>query len=165
MPKFYKKSELSFVDGYVIDSDNNVVCLPDNVAEQINKLETWIQKSDYLAAQPKEQAAPSLDGFERKSSFSKVRVVADTPEFDARMETAARIRAELANKESCDVVNELIEKMFAMFDWVNGDTFVEGTAVVRIDTPVLGNPLEFRTTDLVRRITDINATDYGIVVE
>lgn len=165
MAKMYKKSDLTFDNGYVVDSDNNVVCLPDKVAEQINKLETWVQKHEYLKSQPEEQAAPSLDGFERQSCFAKVRIVTDTPELDARIARAESIRAELQNKEACDVANELIEKMSEMFGWINCDTFVEGTEVVRIDTPTLGNPLELDFLDTVRRIADMGGTDYGIVVE
>ena len=165
MAKMYKKSDLTFDNGYVVDSDNNVVCLPDKVAEQINKLETWVQKYGYLKSQPAEQAAPSLDGFERESCFAKARVVVDTPELDARIARAKSIRDELTNKESCDVVNELIAKMSEMFDWINCDTFVEGTDVVRIDTPTLGNPLEMEFLDTVRRIADMNVTEYSIIIE
>ena len=52
MAKMYLKSDLKFVDGYLIDNDDNVVALPDKVAKQINDLETCIQKLMYLDEQP-----------------------------------------------------------------------------------------------------------------
>ena len=61
MAKMYLKSDLKFVDGYLIDNDDNVVALPDKVAEQINDLETCIQKLMYLDDQPEPWRRPVVD--------------------------------------------------------------------------------------------------------
>ena len=44
MAKFYKKSQLEFVNGYVVDpATSEAVALPDKVAEQLNDYEIIAQ--------------------------------------------------------------------------------------------------------------------------
>lgn len=165
MPKFYKKSDLTFVDGYVLDEESNVVCLPSKVAEQLNDVETWLQRYNYLIAQPEAQKAPSLEGFERKSAFQRVRVTADTPVADRMVADAHSLLEELRNKEAVDTTNEIIGKYSALFDWLSADTFVEGNVVVRMDLPTIGNPLEMDAIALANIIASIDSEDYVITFE
>lgn len=165
MPKFYKKSDLTFDNGYVLDSESNVVCLPDGVAEQLNDVETWIQRYEYLKAQPEECKAPSLDGFERESAFKRVRVKAETPISDKRVKESEALLAELRNKGAVDSANAIIEKYSNLFDWLASDTFVCGDKVVRMDLPKIGNPLEVDAIELAEVIASIDASDFEVKFE
>ena len=154
MAKMYNKSQVTFSNGYVIDDDSNVVCLPDKVAEQLNELEEIFQKAEYLKAQDPASPMPSLDGFERESIRQTVTVEASTPTLDAKVEEGMKIRNELRKMNNADTMNEFIFKYQEVFHFVQDDTFVEGDKAVFIDTPKLGNPLDIKVDDLLDKLVE-----------
>ena len=154
MAKMYSKIDLTFSNGYVIDDDHNVVCLPDKVAEQLNELEEIFQKAEYLKAQDPASPMPSLDGFERESIRQTVVIEASTPTLDAKVEEGMKIRDELRKMSNADTMNETIFKYQEVFHFVQDDTFVEGDKAVFIDTPKLGNPLNIKVHDLLDKLVE-----------
>lgn len=154
MAKMYSKIDLTFSNGYVIDDDHNVVCLPDKVAEQLNELEEIFQKAEYLKTQDPASPMPSLDGFERESIRQTIVIEASTPTLDAKVEEGMKIRDELRKMSNADTMNETISKYQEVFHFVQDDTFVEGDKAVFIDTPKLGNPLNLKVHDLLDKLVE-----------
>ena len=157
MAKMYSKSDLKFEDGYVLTYEDEIVALPDKVAQQINKIETIMQKQKYLADQPKATPVPSLDGFERQSIIDLPEVKVSTPTLDELEEKKKKILGEIRNEMSADAVNKIIQRFPEAFSFFKKDKFVEGSEVVLIDTPTIGNILTIDVDALVSVIT--NRTD------
>lgn len=152
MAKMYKKSDLKFVDGYVLTKDDDVVALPGGIAEQINDLETFIQEMAYIDAQPEAAPVPDLAGFERKSIVAVPTIEVETPALDEMEERSRRILDEMRNREGAKAVNRVLEKYADVLGFFRDERFVEGDKVVRIDTPVIGNILEVSDDDAIALI-------------
>lgn len=152
MAKMYLKSDLKFVDGYLIDNDDNVVALPDGVAEQINELETSIQKLMYLDDQPEPTPKRSLDGFVRKSIRMVPTVKADTPTLDKKVAEGKQILSEIRKLDKSEKINDVISDFEDAFEWFKVERFVEGSKVVRVDTLEIGNILSVDPEELINEI-------------
>lgn len=141
MAKMYKKSELKFDSGYVLTMDDEVVALPPKVAEQLNEMETEIQKVAYLKAQPKAQPMPSLDGFERESIVKHAYVEVETKYLDREKRRSMGLLNDLRNMAEADEANEKLAKYDEAIRFLSEDKFVEGAEVIMIDTPTIGHIL------------------------
>lgn len=141
MAKMYVKSELKFDSGYVLTMDDEVVALPPKVAEQLNEMETEIQKVAYLKAQPEAQPMPSLDGFERESIVKHAHVEVETKYLDREKRRSMGLLNDLRNMAAADEANEKLAKYDEAIRFLREDKFVEGTEVIMIDTPTIGNIL------------------------
>lgn len=148
----YFKSDLKFVDGYLIDNDDNVVALPDGVAEQIYDLETCVQKLMYLDDQPDPTPERSLDGFTRKSVRMVPVVKADTPILDKKVAEGKQILDEIRELDKSDKINDVISDFEDAFEWFKVERFVEGSKVIRVDTPEIGNILDVDPEELIKEI-------------
>lgn len=155
MAKMYSKSDLKFENGYVLTYDDEIVALPDGVAEQINELETFVQQQRYLAEQPEAQPEPSLDGFKRKTIFEVPRVEVKTPAIDKLVEEKTQILHELRGEELAKGVNKVLAKYQDAFRFFKQDKFVEGSKVVATDTPTLGNVLTVDADSLIASISNL----------
>jgi len=149
MAKMYVKSSLRFENGYVLDADDNVIALPAGVAEQLNEMETEIQKTAYLNAQPKAQPMPSLDGFARESILKHAYVEVETKYLDREERRCLGILEDLRNLGEAEEANEKLAKYEEAIRFLSEDKFVEGTEVVMIDTPTIGDPLTAAAEDVV----------------
>ncbi len=69
MAKYVSKEDLHFEDGYILNSEDEIVYLDTDVCEFLNDLETAVQQARYLTKQPSFQEAPSLEGFQRDSAY------------------------------------------------------------------------------------------------
>lgn len=149
MAKMYVKSDLKFVDGYLIDGDDNVVALPEKVSKQINDLETRIQKLIYLDDQPEAQPERSLDGFKRKTTRKAPVVKVDTPTIDEKVAEGKKILEEIRYLDKAGKINEVLSDFVDAFEWFRSERFVEGSEVVRIDTPEIGDILKADPDELI----------------
>lgn len=149
MAKMYLKSDLKFVDGYLINDDGDVIALPEKVAEQINDLETRIQKLIYLDDQPKAQPERSLDGFKRKTTRGVPVVKVDTPTLDEKVAEGKKLLAEIRDLGKAEKINEIFLDYTEAFEWLRSDHFVEGSKIVRIDTPEIGDILDADVDELI----------------
>lgn len=152
MAKMYKKSDLKFENGYVLTEDDEVVALPYKAAVQLNALETFLQKQEYLAEQPKAQAEPTLDGFERESILKSVVIEIETPALDKREKEGRQILDEIRGVEMAKFANILLENHEEAIRFLHDDKFVEGDEVVLVDTPTIGDPLKADPDDVITRI-------------
>ena len=148
MGKIYDKSELTIVEGRLVNKDNEIVNISPTIVRQANDLETLVQKAEYLKGQPEEQKAPSLDGFERKTEKKFPEFRCDTPIMDAKVEDAVEFMKELDGVKEVKVMNVMLERYHELVEFVKSDkvfdaphdwTFTE----MKFDTPTLGNILEW----------------------
>lgn len=160
MAKMYKKSDLKFVDGYVLTQEDEVVALPDGIAEQINDLETFLQEMAYIKAQPEAAPVPDLVGFERKSIVETPSIQVDTPALDEMEERSRRVLEDLRNREGANAVNRVLEKYADTLVFLSGERFVEGSKVVRVDTPVIGDILKVTGDEMIDLIANYSGL-YG----
>lgn len=149
MAKMYLKSDLKFVDGYLINGDGDVVALPEKVAEQINDLETRIQKLIYLDDQPEARPERSLDGFKRKTTRQVPVVKVDTPTLDEKVAEGKKLLAEIRDLGKAEKINEIFLDYTEAFEWLRSDHFVEGSKIVRVDTPEIGDILDADVDELI----------------
>ena len=143
MAKIRYKNQLAYKSGYLIDVDDEVVALPTKVAEQLNNLDTLVQKARYLNGQPKASPEPSLDGFVRETEVSVPKLKDPiTPAIDHKERESKAILKEIRSKMEADAVNDIVDANKEAFVFMDNGEFIEGTEVVRLDLPELGNPLE-----------------------
>lgn len=152
MAKMYSKSDLTFVNGYLIDSDRNAVAIPTKAAVQLNGLEAFMQKQKYLHDQPDATPEPSLDGFEFESTLANPKIEVKTPTLDAKVKESKDILKELRSKEMESTVNGTLEAFADALRFLKEDTFVEGDEVIRLDLATIGNPLHADADKLIDTI-------------
>lgn len=154
MAKMYRKSELTFENGYLINKDHEVVALPAKAAVQLNGLEEFLQKQKYLHDQPDATPEPSLDGFKFKSTLAKPMIEVKTPVFDAKVKESEDILAELRNKEMATAVNLTLGNFADALRFLKEDSFVEGDEVIRLDLATIGDPLHADADKLIDTICE-----------
>lgn len=151
MAKFYSKSDLTFKSGYVVNSDGDVVALPKGVARQLNEIEEMVQRAKWVA----EHEAPEAEKeeFVRKSAFKSAPVITvDTPLLDQKIEEAVRLHEEIERQLCADKMSEIIKGFKEAFAFCDEDDFVEGSEVIRLDLPTLGDPLKLTANELASHI-------------
>lgn len=159
--KMYKKEDLSFVNGYLVDKENNIVPLHINVVAQLNTLETMYQQAKYWAEQPApEPVKPrSLANFKRESAFEvPYEAKHETPLLDQKIEESMRLVNEIKGDAIADNINERYQDFAELIQWADADFVVEGMNSGRIDTPNIGNPLELtgpRVCSIIASITGL----------
>ena len=147
MAKFYSKSDLSFKSGYVVNAEGDVVALPKGVARQLNDIETMVQKGAWVSEHEVEEREP--EEFVRKSAFDGTpKVSVDTPELDKEVERILRLDKELRLHLCADKLNEIIAGFKEAFAFCAEKEFVEGDKVIRLDLPMLGDPLKLTSDSL-----------------
>ena len=158
--KMYKKSDLTIIDGIIIDKDGNVITPDIRIVNQANRLETLKQQVEYLKAQPSAQPAPSLKGFERVSDRETLTFVTDTPAIDAKVDEAMAIMDEIDDMHSVEHANTLACEFEDLIEFVSHDYVIDCDAMaVRFDTPTLGNILELTKIDVANIIAAVCGMD------
>lgn len=149
--KIYKKSDCTIIDGQ-ITIENEVLPLSPVVFSLLHLMDEQVQKAKFLKKQPEAQAAPTLTGFKKKSSYSLPFLNRpNTPASDKQVKQAMAIMAETDELEKVGNINALILELQPLFDWVESEYVTDGNpAHPRIDTPEIGNPLELTSEKLVK---------------
>lgn len=165
MTKLIKKKDCKFKNCQIV-KDDELIGIPRTVWMQFNKLELMSQQYMYLIKQPAYQAGPSLDGFVRKSALDEKMPyidMPDTPVSDARVEEAFEFMREVDACTNVAEANNMLDRFKDLVLWCDGKKFVEGDCTEPIDTPTLGNPLNFKGED-VAQLLHMFASD-PIVIE
>ena len=159
--KLYKKSDLSVINGMLVNSDNEVVIPVGNVIEQANFLETLLQKTEYINAQPKATPMPSLDGFVRKSIKDDLRgsmtFEVSTPVLDVEIAKTMAMMDEIDDIDSVHKANEVIKEFENLVAFTESEYVAsqcDDTMVV-CDTPTLGSILDLTKDDVVNAVAKI----------
>lgn len=156
--KMYKKEELTLVNGMLVSVTGDIVMPPAPVVSQANELETRLQKSAYLDAQPAATPMPTLDGFERMSvNDTNLKFSAITPALDGKVDEALEIMHEIDDIETVQRANAMVEEFSALIRFASEDFVVDcGEGEISFfDTPMLGNPLEWGKRDIADAIAAI----------
>ena len=155
--KMYKKSDLSIVNGMLVAESGDIVVPSIAIIEEANALETLLQKTKYLQAQPIAMPAPSLKGFQRKSikDGSRVKFHAKTPMMDDKAEEAMALMDELDDVAKVEHANSMATEFQALVEFAQNDFVIDcggdGTLYF-FDTPTLGDPLKLTVDDVIDAI-------------
>jgi hypothetical protein len=158
--KMYKKSDLQLINGMLVSGDE-IVMPAASIVDQANRLETLVQKAEYLASQPSAAPMPSLDGFERKSENEiREHFTAITPVTDAKVMEAMAIMDEADDIAISEAANELLANFTDLAKFVREDYVIDcGTPVPAFDTPELGSILELTMDDVMHAIAKVCGMD------
>lgn len=166
--KLYDKKELTFRKGMLVTKDGDALRVVGDIVAQANALEDAMQERLYLEAQPEATPAPSLDGFERKSiAAKKVRIKCSTPLLDKKVEETKAFMDELDSVNHAEKIEDMANSFIALIEFADDDCVLAdvcGDPSV-FDTPMLGNPLEYTSEDILASIAlsigmgAINATE------
>lgn len=148
--KMYKKSELTLVNGMLVDKDMNVIGVDPNIVHEANDLETLAQKTDYLLAQPAATPMPTLDGFKRQSSKDTgVKFNTTTPLMDAKMQETMDLMDELDDVALADKANAMLDDFKHLIEFAKNDYVVsQQFGFTDFDMPTLGSVLELTVDDI-----------------
>ena len=151
--KMYKKSELTLVNGMLVDKDMNVIGVDPNIVHEANALEILAQKTDYLMAQPPASPMPTLDGFERKSSKDTgVKFNTTTPLMDAKAQETMALMDELDDVALADKANAMLDNFKHLIEFAKNDYVVSEDGIFSctraFDMPTLGSILELTVEDI-----------------
>ena len=151
--KMYEKSELTLVNGRLVDKDKNVIAVNPNIVHEANNLETRAQKTDYLLAQPAATPMPTLDGFKRKSSKDTgVKFNTTTPLMDAKMQETMDLMDELDDMALADKANAMLDDFKHLIEFAQNDYVVSEDGIFgctnAFDMPTLGSVLELTVDDI-----------------
>lgn len=145
--KAFKKTDLEFVNGYLVHKDTgDVVALDNEIVELANELETRVQKAKFLDSEPEYCAGPDLSKFNRKHSIDLPYFETNTPFLDIQVAKSLAIMDEIDEVNIVDRMNEVIKGMIPLVMFTKEDTVlsIDGQpTLTRFDTPTLGNPLDW----------------------
>lgn len=156
--KAYKKSELEVVNGFLMTRNMEVVAVDPAIVRSVNALETFLQKAEYVSEQPKAQAAPSLEGFERRTTARKYEVKVETPLTDKAVEEGVALMRELSQASDARKVNSILEGFRPALDFLDNDYIVEVASdnVTAFDTPLIDEAfdgvLDARAQDVIEAV-------------
>lgn len=156
--KVYKKSELEVINGYLMTKDMEVVAVSPLFVRNVNALETFLQKASYVSDQPKAQAAPSLDGFKRRTNGREYEIKVETPLTDKAVEDGVALMRELSQASDVRKVNEIIKNFRVALDFLDSDYVMDAASedTMAFDTPLIdeafGGVLDVRAQDVIEAI-------------
>lgn len=152
--KMYKKSDLSYVNGYIVTKDDEIVLLPNDASNQLMHLEYELQKLEWLKNKPKLPLIEYPD-FVRKSEFETAvpEIAVETPLLDEQVQRSMKMREEIDNQKASKMANKFLAKYEKLFRFIGSDLFTEGDSDIQFDLPTLGNPLELTADKVVQLVT------------
>jgi len=154
--KLVSKDKLKFQGGYFYKG-NKRVWIETTVVNQLNELETMMQKFKYLEKQGDYRPMPSLDGFKREHIGTvDISIKAATPILDREIEKTKKMLEEI-DEHNVSVEAENVAKDFQqLIRWADSEEIVVSTneAIFDMicDTPHF-NPLELTVDQVINVIT------------
>ena len=156
--KMYKKSDLNLINGLLVSESGDIV-MPDlRIVKQANDLETIIQQTNYLEAQPEATPMPSLKEFERISIDDCDDVfTASTPLLDNQAAHTMAMMDEFDDIDTVNKANNMVQDFGLLISFVENDYVIDcgGDTVVPFDTPAIGSVLELTKDAVVSFIAHI----------
>ena len=156
--KAYSKNDLVYKNGLLLTSDGDVVAVDNAIVDMANELETRLQKANYIMAQPEAVAAPTLDGFTRKSEIQITPFTCETPLMDKRVEEAKKLMDEIDDVAMTNTLNDQLRNYSDLVIFIKEDMVIDAERETphRFDVPTMGNPLEWTEDDLFKFIAITN---------
>lgn len=164
--KIYKKSKLTFKNGYLVNKKNKVIAIDNEIVDLANELETRIQKFIFNKVHEVNIEEPPV--FTRMHDGMDYAIKFETPLQDAKVKEAMDLMGELDNWNAAEAANEEMSHTFRpLLDFINNDEVmaVEGARLHKFDLPYLGNPLELEIDKVVQIFAIINGMNNPTVEE
>ena len=150
--KMFKKAELEFKNGYLLDGDE-VVEVSGSLVRDFNQLEYLYQKA--LHNKDNKVSPVEQKEFEFQSAYDNLQVEVNTPTLDAKAKETVKLLDELDSVSIANNANELLDEFKNLVLFVTEESFVEGEfGTLKFDMKTIGNPLELD----VDKLTDIILT-------
>lgn len=155
--KFMRKDKLNYKNGYLVNKKNKV-CQPDPViVHQLNSLDRLCQYADKVftngVATKIISDVVNEDDFEFESEHANyIKVSADTPLLNEKIENTKAIMKEIDEKEKADTISELIDMYKEAVEFITNDSFIVSNATARFDLPFIGDPIDVDTDILIHFI-------------
>lgn len=149
--KLYKKEDLQFVDGYLVDKEGNVVSPDDDIVLDFNCLEQMKQYTAWRLKNPEPKIA-EVPEFKFETARPAVDFHADisTPLLDKKVAEAKQLFDEVVRADRVEDIEKAVDHFMRALVWADSDEFFgDVNASVRFDTKTIGNPLEVDAGDLV----------------
>lgn len=146
--KTYKKSNLTYVNGYIMNGDE-IVQIDNEIVIQANQLEADVQRASFNQKRKAAIDAVKLAAdtkFSFKSERKRPVIQANTPTLDEMVEKSIDLMDELDALKGAERANEYFRQIVELVEFVQDDFVVECPAQAaqeRFDLPTLGNPLEW----------------------
>lgn len=151
--KAYKKSKLTYENGYIMKG-NDVVAVDPTIVSQLNYIEEQYQKA--LFDGTRELATQSIAAimdkeFELESERETLEFVVDTPHLDKAAKKTMKIMDEIDNCNHAAEANKFFKRINTTIQFVTSDKVIDTNAdhVAQFDLPNLGNPLELDADKLM----------------
>lgn len=142
--KMIKKDELEFIGGYLVHGDD-IIGVDPKIVEQVNKLETLVQKRNWLSLQPKACSGPDFNSFERMHDNDVViHANPTTPMLDSMTEESLKLMEEIDRQNEADTANKIFEKLQDLTEFAINDYVIDSEqySIKKFDLPMIGNPLD-----------------------
>lgn len=157
--KIYKKEELKYKNGYIVNGDDVIVVDP-AVVHQANELESKLQKAchDHGLRDAEEKLRKSLDDASEFSRISEhkpnIKLSIETPHLDKAVDEAEAIMDELDSLADANKAHAMLNDYAKLLEFVHEDFVVcyDGAPLVRFDMPLIGNILELSEEDIVNAV-------------
>lgn len=157
MAKIYKKSKLTYKNGYIV-KDDKVIGVPNRIVAGLNGLERQLQEAKFNHDNPVESVKPRPEfGFQTERGDVFCRVVAVTPNLVEAVEKTMKIMDELDDVSWAERANKAFAVYQDIIDWVCDKHVVacKQQSQLRFDLKFIGNPLELTKDDIVEIIMAI----------
>lgn len=160
--KLIDKKELKQVNGYLVDNESNVWMIPSDVIFQYNRLDILVQKSRWLAAQPKPVPMVDPDEFVPRSEVNVPIVVSsETPCMDAKLREAVELMKEIELSNKNEELDDLVQEYQRLINFVDSDKALvtdRGT-LMQIDASALGSILDITVDKVLAVFGEILSPD------
>ena len=158
--KMYKKSKLSYKNGYLVTKKGKVVYPGSDIVKQLNKLEEDLQRARHeRAVKECSECADSHVNkeFIQKSEFKRPTITPVTQNLDEAVEKAMNIIDDLDLVESSNKINKRFAEIDDLIQFALSDTVIEipSLNLIQFDLPTIGNPLELTGDQVADIVTEI----------
>lgn len=159
MAKMYKKSKLSYKNGFIVKGDK-VVGVDNTIVSALNRFERAYQK--FLWNENIEKPKPIEDKpfmFETEHGNIYPKVTPETPLLDIKALETMTIMDELDEIKAAEKINEIFDDNLDLFAWLDSEYIVscKHQQQLRFDLQYLGNPLELTKDMLCKIIIEMNS--------
>lgn len=150
--KFIAKSDLTYQNGYLVDSEGNVHQPAERIVKTLNELEVEMQRAAYLRDQKEKFSPADVEGKDFKPLSEheiKVSFEIKTPLIDKEIENAMDIMAEIDRANALGKTKAWLEDHKELIEFLAADKFIESDCTVKFDLDGFGDPLKITVDDLV----------------
>lgn len=162
--KFVRKDRLSYKSGYLVTKKGKIRQPEGHVVFKLNQIDRAYQIAQVII-QRKAEATDDVVNLEDTVKLvseydNPIKAKAETPVLDQKIADAKEIMKELDRKSKAETSNKLLDYYKDVFQFVNEDCFICENSIA-FNLPVIGNPLELETEELVGIIDTIaQASEY-----